>query len=136
MSQFPIKMQMKKTGQGVDVYAFVPENGKLKAVIFDYALYHNQGQGMHMIDAKNLIPYNVDAKKRFNTSTIKSRLKMIHAEWQCSDGKVYTRQDDAIDHERFIVAVELDLPEEEVERYLKNPAKYSEEKANDAESEP
>ena len=136
MNNFPIKMQNKKTGQVVEVYGWVPVGEKLRAVVFDYNAYHNQGQGMTMVDAKTLLPYNVDVKKRFNTSTIKSRIKMIHAEWQCSDGKVFTKQDEAVDHERFILAMELDLPEEEVERYLKNPDKYNKEEAtNDGESE-
>ena len=133
MNNFPIKMQMKKTGEPVDVYGWVPDNGKLKAVIFDYNAYHRQGQGMQMIEAKNLLPYNIDVKKRFNTNTVKSRIKMIHAEWQCSDGKIFTKQDDAVNHERFIIAIELDLPEEDVDRYLKNPEKYKEEVAEENE---
>jgi hypothetical protein len=55
--------------------------------------------------------------------------------WQCSDGKFYTRLDDAIDHEKFILVDALDLTEEEVERYLRNQTEYSEEKENNAESE-
>lgn len=113
-----MKMQMKKTGEPVYVYGWVPDEGRLKAVIFNYAAYHKQGQGMHLIDAKQLIPYDVDAKKRLTKSSIKSRIKMIHAEWQCSDGKVFTSSDAAMDHEKWIVALEYDLTEDEVERYM------------------
>lgn len=113
----PIKMQLKKSGNPVDVYGFIEVDGKLKAVVFDPNMWANGNQGIHTVDAKTLLPWNVDYTKKTTRTSTMSRIKTIHCEFECTDGQVFNCKEDAYKHEREIVALELGLTEEEVERY-------------------
>lgn len=112
-----IKMQLKKTGAPVDVYGFIEVDGKLKAVIFDNDKWFNGNQGIHTVDAKTLLPWNVDYTKKTTRTSTMSRLKTIHCEFECTDGQVFNCKEDAYKHERELVAQELGLTQEDVERY-------------------
>lgn len=112
-----IKMQMKKTGNPVDVYGFIEVDGKLKAVIFDNDKWFNGNQGIHTVDAKTLLPWNVDYTKKTTRTSTMSRLKTVHCEFECTDGQTFNCKEDAYKHEREIVAFELGLTKEEIERY-------------------
>lgn len=94
---FPIKMKMKKTGAGVEVYGFVGD----KAVCFDLGKYKNQNQGMFLTDLKSLVPYDAYIKKesKIGTESARTRVKLMSAVWACTDGAMYSCHDDAIDHE-------------------------------------
>ena len=94
---FPIKMKMKKTGNGVEVYGFVND----KAVCFDLGKYKNQNQGMFLTDLKALVPYDAYEKKETDIggTSAKARVKLMSAIWSCSDGAMFTCHENAIDHE-------------------------------------
>ena len=94
---FPIKMRMKKTGDGVEVYGFVND----KAVCFDLGKYKNQNQGMFLTDIKALVPYDAYMKKEtgIGKASAKTRVKLMSAVWACTDGAMFSCHEDAIDHE-------------------------------------
>lgn len=92
-----IKMRMKKTGAGVDVYGFVGD----KAVCFDLGKYKAQNQGMFLTDLKALVPYDAYVKKEANIggNSAKARVRLMSAVWACTDGRLYSIHEEAIDHE-------------------------------------
>ncbi len=92
-----IKMRMKKTGAGVDVYGFVGD----KAVCFDLGKYKNQNQGMFLVDLKSLVPYDAWTKKEngIGGGSAKARVKIVSAIWACTDGHLFDNHEGAIDHE-------------------------------------
>ena len=94
---FPIKMRMKKTGDGVEVYGFVND----KAVCFDLGKYKNQNQGMFLTDIKALIPYDAYMKKEtgIGKASAKTRVKLMSAVSACTDGEMFTCHEDANNHE-------------------------------------
>lgn len=104
---FPIKMRMKKTGDGVEVYGFVND----KAVCFDLGKYKNQNQGMFLADLKALVPYDAYVKKETGVgkASAKARVKLVSAVWACTDGEQFTCHEDAIDHEVQIMLREAAL---------------------------
>ena len=101
---FPIKMRMKKTGDGVEVYGFVND----KAVCFDLGKYKNQNQGMFLADLKALVPYDAYVKKEtgIGKASAKARVKLMSAVWVCTDNTMFTYHEDAIDHEIQIMLKE------------------------------
>lgn len=104
---FPIKMRMKKTGDGVEVYGFVND----KAVCFDLGKYKNQNQGMFLTDLKALVPYDAYVKKenKISDASAKARIKLVSATWACSDGEQFTCHEDAANHEIQIMLKEAEL---------------------------
>ena len=106
-NMFPIKMRMKKTGDGVEVYGFVND----KAVCFDLGKYKNQNQGMFLTDLKALVPYDAYVKKEVNIggASAKARVKLMSAVWACTDGEMFTCHENAIDHEVQIMLREAAL---------------------------
>lgn len=100
-----IKMRMKKTGAGVDVYGFVGD----KAVCFDLGKYKNQNQGMFLTDLKALVPYDAYIKKEtgIGNSSAKARVKLMSAVWVCTDGHMFSVHEEAIDHEMKIMLREI-----------------------------
>lgn len=101
---FPIKMRMKKTGDGVEVYGFVND----KAVCFNLGKYKCQNQGMFLTDLKALVPYDAYVKKenKIGTGSAKARVKFVSAVWACTDGEMFDCQEAAIDHEVQIMLKE------------------------------
>ena len=106
---FPIKMRIKKTGAGVDVYGFV--NGQ--AICFDLGKYKNQNQGLLLINLGSLVPYDAYIKKEndIGTKSAKARVKLISATWVCTDGEVYSCHEEAINHETQIMLKEIESNE-------------------------
>ena len=72
---YPIKMQLKQSGNPVEVYGFIEVNGRLKAVVFDPNMWANGNQGIHTIEAKTLLPWNVDYTKKTTRTSVMSRIK-------------------------------------------------------------
>lgn len=120
-----IEMKLRKTGETVRIYNFSVENGCPHAIIYSPSLASKQGgNGWQIVKASALIPVDFwidDSKtdKNFCSKTkknkIKSRLKLISAEWQCTDGTVYTHEylEDAIKHEAELMNEELEEEEGE-----------------------
>ena len=110
---FPIKMRIKKTGDGVEVYGFVND----KAVCFDLGKYKCQNQGMFLTNLKALVPYDAYVKKEtgIGKASAKARVKLMSAVWACTDGEQFTCHEDAIDHEVQIMLKEVAMTGFEVE---------------------
>ena len=109
------EMIFRKTGNVVRVYNISVENGISFATIFDTNVAGAQnGNGWQTVKMSKLIPLDLWVNGEFCSKTkknkIKSRLKLISAEWQCTDGSVFTHEhiEDAIKHEAALMGEELE----------------------------
>lgn len=116
MNEF-IEMKLRKTGEIVRVYgvSVAVETGCSYATIFNSGLASKQsGNGWQTVKMSALIPLDFWVGDAFCSKTkknkIKSRLKLISAEWQCTDGTVFTHEylEDAIKHEAKLMDEELE----------------------------
>lgn len=109
-----IEMKFRKTGETVRVYNFSTDGTSSLATIYVPSLAgKQQGNGWQTVKASALIPLDFWVEDGFCSKTkknkIKSRLKLISAEWQCTDGAVYTHEylEDAIKHEAALMGEEF-----------------------------
>ena len=101
------EMILRKTGETVRVYGISTENGEAFATIYrpSIAGLGNPANGWQTVKMITLIPPDFWINNGYCTKSeqnkIKSRLKLISAEWQCTDGTVYAHEhlEDAIQHE-------------------------------------
>ena len=114
-----IEMKLRKTGETVRVYNFSTDGTTYLATIYSPSLAgKQQGNGWQTVKVSALVPLDFWIEDGFCSKTkknkIKSRLKLISAEWQCTDGTVYTHEylDDAIKHEAELMGEELDEEKE------------------------
>ncbi len=114
MNEF-IEMKLRKTGETVRVYSASVEAGCSYATIFSPSLAGKQaGNGWQTVKMSALVPLDFWVDDGFCSKTkknkIKSRLKLISAEWQCTDGTVFTHEhiEDAIKHEAKLMGEELE----------------------------
>ena len=108
-------MKVRKTGETVRVYSIFVNNGCTCATIFSPRLAGMQnGNGWQTVKMSTLIPLDYWSDDGYCSKTkknkIKSRLKLISAEWQCTDGTVFTHEyiEDAIKHEAKLMGEELE----------------------------
>ncbi len=104
------KMYYKKNKTIVDLYK-IKEDGT--AVVFIPTLANQQyGNGWQTVKLGQLVPieyWNENLQKvmtKTQKNQIKDRLKLIKAEWECTDGIVYENCEEAIIHESEIMAKE------------------------------
>lgn len=112
------EMIYRKTGETVRVYGISVENCNSLATVFIPSLAgKQQGNGWQTVKTSALVPMEfwVDGSfcSKTKKSKIKSRLKLITAEWQCTDGTVFTHEhlDDAIKHEAELMGEEYEKEE-------------------------
>ena len=110
-----IEMKLRKTGETVRVYDVSVDAGNSYATIFSPSLAGKQsGNGWQTVKMSALVPLDFWIDGGFCSKTkknkIKSRLKLISAEWQCTDGSVFTHEhlEDAIKHEAWLMGEELE----------------------------
>lgn len=110
-----IEMKMRKTGETVRVYNFSTDGTSSLATIYVPSLAgKQQGNGWQTVKVSALVPLDFWVDDAFCSKTkknkIKSRLKLISAEWQCTDGAVYEHSDleEAIKHEAMLMNTELE----------------------------
>jgi hypothetical protein len=110
-----IEMKLRKTGETVRVYNLSIDGTSSQATIFSPNLAgKQQGNGWQTVKISALVPIDFWVDDGFCSKTkknkIKSRLKLISAEWQCTDGTVYTHEylEDAIVHEAELMGEELE----------------------------
>ena len=109
------EMILSKTGETVRVYGISTENGKTLATIYrpSVARLGHPANGWQTVKMTALVPPDFWMNDSYYTKTkknkIKSRLKLITAEWQCTDGTVFTHEhlEDAIQHEATLMGEEL-----------------------------
>ena len=109
------EMKWRKTGETVRVYGVSVEGNISYATIFIPSLAGKQnGNGWQTVKMSALIPVDFWIDDGFCSKTkknkIKSRLKLISAEWECTDGTVFTHEfiEDAIRHEATLMGEELE----------------------------
>ena len=109
-----VEMKLRKTGETVRVYNFSIDGTSSIATIYSPTLAgRQQGNGWQTVKVSALVPVDLCADDGFCSKTkknkIKSRLKLISAEWQCTDGSVYTHEylEDAIKHEAALMDEEF-----------------------------
>jgi hypothetical protein len=110
------EMVLSKTGETVRVYGISTENGKTLATIYrpSVAGLGHPANGWQTVKITALVPPDFWMNDSYCTKTkknkIKSRLKLITAEWQCTDGTVFTHEhlEDAIQHEATLMGEELE----------------------------
>ena len=114
-----IEMKLRKTGETVRVYNFSNDGTTALATIYSPSLAgKQQGNGWQTVKVSALVPLDFWIDDGFCSKTkknkIKSRLKLISAEWQCTDGTVYTHEylEDAIKHEAELMGEELEEEKE------------------------
>lgn len=114
-----IEMKIRKTGETVRVYNFSIEGAVSYATIYAPGLAaKQQGNGWQTVKVSALVPLDFWIDDGFCSKTkknkIKSRLKLVSAEWECTDGVVYTHEhlEDAIKHEAELMGEELDEEKE------------------------
>lgn len=112
------EMIMRKTGETVRVYSVTVDAGVSYAVIFSPNLAgKQQGNGWKTVKMGALVPPDLWVNNWYCTKTkknkIKSRLKLITAEWQCTDGTVFTHEhlEDAIAYEAKLMGEEYEKEE-------------------------
>jgi hypothetical protein len=101
------EMIYRKTGEMVRVYGISVENGVSMATIYraSTAGIGQPANGWMTVKMTALVPPDFWVNDAYCTKTkknkIKSRLKLITAEWQCTDGTVFTHEhlEDAIAYE-------------------------------------
>lgn len=100
-------MWNKQSNCDVDVYE-MNINDK-NCLIYNPQIAGNQnGNGWQTIARKNLIPYpyaeyyKIPGMTKTKYNETKSRLKLIHAEWETTDGQVYFVISDAIEHQNIL----------------------------------
>ena len=110
-----IEMKLRKTGETVRVYNFSTDGTVALATIFSPSLARKQnGNGWSTVKVGALVPSEFWIDNSFCSKTkknkIKSRLKLISAEWQCTDGTIYVHEhlEDAIAHEAELMGDELE----------------------------
>lgn len=114
-----IEMKFRKTGETVRVYNFSTDGNMSLATIYVPSIAVKQhGNGWQTVKTSALVPLDFWVDDCFCSKTkknkIKSRLKLISAEWQCTDGTVYDHEhiEDAISHEAKIMGEEFNEEEE------------------------
>lgn len=114
------EMKFRKTGETVRVYAVSVDNNHSFATIYrpSIAGLGNPANGWETVKMASLIPLDFWVNDNYCTKTtknkIKSRLKLISAEWQCTDGSVYSHEfiEDAIAYEAKLMGEELNEKKE------------------------
>ena len=110
------EMILRKTGEVVRVYGVSVESNISFATIYrpSIAGLGQPTNGWQTVKMTALIPPDFWMDDDFCSKTkknkIKSRLKLISAEWQCTDGTVFTHEhiEDAIKHEAKLMGEELE----------------------------
>ena len=110
------EMILRKTGEVVRVYGVSVESNISFATIYrpSIAGLGQPTNGWQTVKMTALIPPDFWMDGGFCSKTkknkIKSRLKLISAEWQCTDGAVFTHEylEDAIKHEAKLMGEELE----------------------------
>lgn len=109
------EMIYRKTGETVRVYGISVENCNSFATIFIPSLAgKQQGNGWQTVKMSALVPMEFWVDGGFCSKTkknkIKARLKLISAEWKCTDGTVFTHEhiEDAIKYEAKLMGEELE----------------------------
>lgn len=112
------EMIYRKTGELVRVYGTAGKDGRLFATIYRPSLAgRDPSNGWETVKMTALIPPEFWVNEGFCTKTkknkIKSRLKLISAEWQCTDGTIFTHEylDDAIAYEAGLMGEEYEKEE-------------------------
>lgn len=109
-----LEMIYRKTGESVRVYDIsVVDGTHSSAVIYIPSLAGKQnGNGWQTVKTSALVPPEFWVDNSFCSKTkknkIKSRLKLITAEWQCTDGTIFTHDhiEDAITYEAKLMGEE------------------------------
>ena len=110
----PIEMRMRKGGEVVHLYNIQIVDGTSYATIFNANMAKKSGNGWQTVKVSALLPLDFYMEKAFmskiKVNKIKSRLKLISAEWQCTDGSVFTHEylEDAIKHEAVLMGEEIE----------------------------
>lgn len=113
------EMIYKKTGELVRVYSVSVENNISFATIYrpSMAGLGQPANGWQTVKMTSLVPPDFWVNDGYCTKTkknkIKSRLKLISAEWQCTDGTVFTHEylEDAIAYEAKLMGEEYEKEE-------------------------
>lgn len=96
-------MYSRKAGKRYEVYGF--DDGM--AVCFDPELAARSHSGWCKIKYKDLIPEVYADNGKFMSKTernnIKHKLRLLYAEWACTDGMTYTSVNDAIEHQKSLM---------------------------------
>ena len=102
------KVYWKDKNQDVQMYQ-IDTDSKM-ALCFSNFLMAQQGNGWVKIKLSKLIPYPYaeDYKSgcsKTQRNKIKSMLKLVSAEWECTDGKIYSHEylESAIKHQQEIL---------------------------------
>lgn len=109
-----IEMRVRKTEEVVHVYNIQIVGETSYATIFNANMAIKSGNGWQTVKMSTLLPMDFYINSNFGSKTkknkIKSRLKLISAEWQCTDGTVFTHEhlEDAINYEAALMNVELE----------------------------
>ena len=103
-----ITMFNKKTNSNVEVYAFSIDNSMALCYNPSQAA-NNNGNGWQKCSVKYLIPLDYVSHGEYISKTernnVKSRLKIVDAVWQCTDGLCFSHREieKAIDHQRELM---------------------------------
>lgn len=117
-----IEMVFKSTGERVRVYA-IHNDGPNRSVATVFvpsfaAKSKNAGNAWQTVQMSRLIPVDCWDGEAFisknEKNKIKSRLKLISAEWECTDGTIYKHEnlEEAIEYERALMKGEVKEIEE------------------------
>jgi len=97
------EMQLRPGGQTVRVYSVGADN---MAVIFDPVMYMKNNNGWDRVKVSRLVPMEFELNNRDHVSKTrknkaKSRLKLVEATWESTDGTRYdlSELENAIRHE-------------------------------------
>ena len=102
-------MYHRKNGKRYEVYDYIAGE-HITVICYDTELAGRTGQGWCRMRLKDLIPeahankFTGQFESKTERNEIKSKLKLIAATWECTDGTVYdhSQLDKAIEHQRNI----------------------------------
>lgn len=104
------KVYYKKQHRVVEMYGIDVDHGV--AMVFDsMQASKNGGNGWVKIPIKHLIPVEyVDEStggymSKSERNSIKQHIHMVEAKWECEDGMTYNNLEDAIAHQKELLAI-------------------------------
>ena len=105
-------MYHRKNGKRYEVYHYLTDNGHTVAMCFDTEQAGRcNGAGWCKVRLKDLVP-EAHANKttgEFQSNTerakIKRQLKLVHATWACTDGRLYDHSaiEEAMEHQKMLM---------------------------------
>ena len=110
------KMIEKKTGAVVEVYKFFENSNTALIYSPDMAGHTNGQNGWKRVKLGSLVPIDYYKEHYINDefvsqtklNKIARNIKLHYAEWQTSDGELYTDKNEAIRHETLLALKEED----------------------------